>query len=300
MRYSLCVLLAVASILPPAQAAQRAGGGTVANITATLPIPVRHETVDGYRIAYYEAGPPDAPVVILIPTLRWDAHSWAQNLPALARTHRVIAIDPLGTGASDKPRIDFKMNTWTDSFAGFLRAKKIDRAVFAGAEMGGALAVQMALDYPQHVSGIVVAASNSGPGPHEGGARRTGGGLTPEATRTVLLQEFFDDALITDAVVEAVMRRRMQADDRHTIQSHLADHRPPYTQEELGRIRVPALFVWCGEDQITPPSWGRDFAGAVPGAGFQLLDRCGHYPNLEQPDRFNAAVADFLRRLGSI
>lgn len=51
-----------------------------------------------------------------------------QNPPDLAKTHRVIAIDPLGTGHSDKPIIDYKMNTWTDSFAEFLRARRCDPA----------------------------------------------------------------------------------------------------------------------------------------------------------------------------
>ena len=266
-----------------------------ANILDTLQIPVRFENVGGHRIAYYEAGPSESAVLILIPTLRWSAHSWAQNLPAFARSFRVIAIDPLGTGHSDKPQIDFKMNTWTDSFAEFMRIKGIHKAVFAGTEMGGALAVQMAIDYPQRVSAIVVAASNSGPGPHEGGARRVVGG-SPELVKANLLVEFFDSTLITDDVVRTLMQRRSQAGDQHTIRSHLSDHRPPYSTTELRSVRVPALFLWCKEDRITPPSWGRDFASPVRGAEFVLLERCGHYPNLETPDAFNQAVMRFLRR----
>lgn len=268
-----------------------------ANIADTLRVPVRFDSVGGYRIAYYESGPANGTVVVLVPTLRWSAHSWAQTLPVLADEYRVIAIDPLGTGKSDKPRIAYKMNTWTESFAQFLRGKNIDRAVFVGTEMGGALAVQMALDYPQHVRGIVVAASNSGPGVHEGGATRSLGGQTPEGTRTGLLQEFFDSTLITNSVVLQVLQRRLTAGDRYTIQNHLADHRPPYTADELSKLRTPALFVWCREDRITPPAWGRDFAAAVPGADFHLIERCGHYPNLERPGRFNAAVLHFLRTL---
>lgn len=268
------------------------------DIVARLVLPVQYDSVGGYRIGYYEAGPRNAPVIVLIPTLRWNAESWAQNIPALSRSYRVIAIDPLGTGSSDKPRIDFKMSTWTQSFAEFLRGKDIDQAVFVGTEMGGALAVQMALDHPQHVRGIVVAASSSGPGAREGGVRRAAGGLTAEATRAGLLQEFFDSTLITDSIVKTILQRRTDAGDRHTIQSHLSDHRPPYTREELGSIRVPALFLWCAEDRITPPSWGRDFAAAVANAEFRLLEHCGHYPHLEQPQRFNQTVLQFLQKRG--
>lgn len=267
-----------------------------ARLLDTINVPVRFDSAGGYRIAYYETGPAKAPVVVLIPTIRWSAHSWAQNIPALARSYHVIAIDPLGTGLSDKPLIDFKMKTWTDGFAEVLRRKGIDQAVFVGTEMGGALSVQMALDHPQYVRAIVVAASNSGPGPHEGAASRTGG-LTPEGVRAGLLLEFNDSSLITESVVQTLLNRRLNAGDRHTIQNHLADHRPPYSVAELSSIRVPALFVWCKEDRITPLSWGRDFAAPLPHSQFRVIDGCGHYPNLEQPDRFNQSVVEFLQQI---
>lgn len=260
----------------------------------TLPLPVRHADVFGQRIAYYEAGPENAPTVILIPSLGWDSHAWAQNLPALARSYRVIAIDPLGTGRSEKPFIEYKMNTWTDTFAEFMRLKGIDRADFVGAVMGGALAVQMALDYPERVSGIVVAASNTGPGPHEGGVRSPPYGPSLAGVRAALLEAFHDSTLVTDSVVRARFTQRLGAGDGYTIQRHLADHRPPYSGEELSRITVPALFVWCREDVTTPLSWGVDYANALPRGRLVVIERCGHYPNLEQPAAFNRAVVEFL------
>jgi pimeloyl-ACP methyl ester carboxylesterase len=167
LKYLAFSLLAVVS-WPHSLAAQTS---TRANLLDTLRLPVRFERVFGQRVAYYEAGRPTAPAVFLIPSLTWDANAWTQNVTELSRTFRVIVIDPLGTGRSDKPTVEYKMDTWTDSFAEFMRLKRIDRAAFVGAVMGGALAVQMALDYPAKVSAIVVAGSNSGPGPHEGGAR---------------------------------------------------------------------------------------------------------------------------------
>jgi pimeloyl-ACP methyl ester carboxylesterase len=67
------------------------------------------------------------------------------------------------------------MDTWTDFIAEFLRLKGVGRATVVGAVMGGALAVQFALDHPEMSDGIVCAASNSGPGKHEGGFK----GATP-------------------------------------------------------------------------------------------------------------------------
>ena len=63
---------------------------------------------------------------------------------------------------------------------------------------------------------------------------------------------------------------------------------------ELARVSVPALFVWCREDRITPLSWGDDYAKALPRGKLAVLDRCGHFPNIEQPAAFNRTVIGFL------
>ena len=260
-----------------------------------LHVPVRYIEVFGQRTAYYEAGPVHAPTVILIPSLGWDSHVWAQNLPFLAQRYHVIAVDPLGLGLSAKPLIDYKMDTWTDGFAELMRLKGLERAAFVGGVMGGALAVQMALDHPGTVTAIVVAASNSGPGPHHGGIRLPGGYPPSLAgTRASLLDAFYDSTLVTDSVVRLRLAFRLAAGDGYTVQRHLADHRAPYSPAELERILVPALFLWCRDDKVTPQSWGADFANALPRGKLATIELCGHYPNLEQPAEFNRLVIVFL------
>jgi pimeloyl-ACP methyl ester carboxylesterase len=139
------------------------------DILGKLKVAKRTIPVFGQQIAYYEAG--QGKVVVLLPNLTWDSHAWSQNLPAMAEKYHVIALDLPGTGESAKPLIEYKMDTWTDSIAEFLRLKGISKATIVGAVMGGALAVQFALDHPEMSEGLVCAASNSGPGTHEGGLR---------------------------------------------------------------------------------------------------------------------------------
>lgn len=258
----------------------------------------RFEQVFGQRMAYYEYGQRHrgrGPTLILIPQLAWDSTAWSSNVRELSEQHHVVAIDPLGHGRSDKPMLDYKMDTWTDTIAEFVRRRRLGRPVFGGAGMGGALAVQMALDYPQLVSGIIVAGSRSGPGEHTGAARSVGPhGPSLAGTRNYLLDTFYDDSLITDDVVRTRFEYRLRASDGYVVQRHLADHRPPYGVEELSRITVPALFPWCREDTVTPLSWGEDFARALPNGRLVVLERCGHFPNIEQPEQFNAAVLRFL------
>ena len=293
MRAALAGLVAAVAALAPLQAADLRP-----RIIDRLPQPPRFEQVFGQPMAYYEMGSRHrgrAPTLILIPHLAWDSNMWAANLPELSKRFHVIAVDPLGHGRSAKPMLEYKMDTWTDTIAEFARRRGLRRAVFGGVGMGGALSVQMALDYPGLVAGIVVAGSNSGPGRHEGAARPSGPhGPSLAGTRNYLRDNFHDDALVTDEAVRARFAYRLWASDGYVIQRHLADHRPPYSPEELSKIAVPALFPWCREDTVTPLAWGEDFARPLRDAKVAIIERCGHFPNIEQPAAFNAAVAAFL------
>ena len=264
------------------------------NLLLKLSTPQKTITVFGQRIVYYEAGRGKALVLLANPG--WDSHMWAQNLPALAQNYHVIALDLLGTGESAKPHVDYKMDTWTDFIAEFLRLKQIQRATIVGSVMGGALAVQFALNHPELSEGLVCAASNSGPGHKAGDAMAAGSSPSLAGVRRGLLAVLFDKSLVTDEFVRARFEYRLHADDGYTIERHLSDHRAPYTQEELSTIRVPALFVWCSQDEITPLKWGEDYAAAVPGANLAVIEACGHYPNLEQPGEFTRAIINFLAK----
>ena len=264
------------------------------NLLLKLTTPQKTILVFGQRIVYYEAG--RGKTLVLLANLGWDSQMWAQNMPALARNYHVIAVDLLGTGASAKPHIDYKMDTWTDFIAEFLRRKGIGRATIIGAVMGGALAVQFALDHPEMSEGLVCAASNSGPGKHEGARQGSAPSPSLKGIRRSLMAALHDKSLVTDELVRSRFEYRLRVDDGYTIERHLSDHRAPYSMEELSAIRVPALFVWCRQDLITPLKWGEDFAAGVPGANLAVIDGCGHLPNLEKPVEFNQAIIKFLEK----
>ena len=264
------------------------------NLLLKLTVPPRTRPVFGQRIVYYEAG--RGKTLVLLANLGWDSQMWAQNMPALARNHHVIAIDLIGTGASAKPHIDYKMDTWTDFIAEFLRQKGVRKATIIGAVMGGALAVQFALDHPEMSEGLVCAASNSGPGNHQVAQQGSGPWPSLAGVRRSLMAALYDKSLVTDELVRSRFEYRLKTDDGYTIERHLSDHRAPYSVQELSAIRVPALFVWCRQDKITPLKWGEDFAAAVTGAGLAVIDGCGHLPNLEKPEEFNQAIINFLEQ----
>jgi pimeloyl-ACP methyl ester carboxylesterase len=70
----------------------------------------------------------------------------------------------------------------------------------------------------------------------------------------------------------------------------------PQLPRWLARITVPTLVLWGASDGIVKPSYGRAYSALVPGARFQLIERAGHYPEIEQADAFAEAVEAFLDR----
>lgn len=290
----LCLLTTGITVGARNQAIKQApADGKRPNFLGKLTTPKKSISVFRQPIVYYESG--RGRTLVLLAQLGWDSHMWSQNVPALAEKYHVIAIDLLGTGQSAKPHIEYKMDTWTDFIAEFLRLKGIRKATIIGAVMGGALAVQFTLDHLEMSEGLVCAASNSGPGKHEGG-RQPSNWPSLAGVKRGLMQWFHDKSLVTEELVRERFESRLRTDDGYTIERHLSDHRAPYSTQELSVIRVPALFVWGRQDEITPLKWGEDYAAAVPGAQLTVIEECGHFPNLEKPREFNQAVINFLEK----
>jgi len=94
--------------------------------------------------------------LVLLHGLASQAHIWDLVAPRLSETFRVIAVDQRGHGLSDKPDHGYDWATITSDLDAILKALKIDRAVLAGHSWGGNVALQYAVDHPDHVSGLVL------------------------------------------------------------------------------------------------------------------------------------------------
>lgn len=174
----------------------------------------------------------------------------------------------------------------------FLDALEIPRAVVGGNSLGGHVALELALSYPDRVSGLILAGSS---GLFERGfVRGVPRRPTTEYVRAKLEEVVYDRALVTPAWVESV---RQVANTRscaiRLVRFAKAAKRDSIA-ERLPALRLPTLLVWGMNDVVTPPDVGHRFNALIAESQLWLLARCGHVPMLERPVPFNRVVADWL------
>jgi pimeloyl-ACP methyl ester carboxylesterase len=88
----------------------------------------------------------------------------------------------------------------------------------------------------------------------------------------------------------AVTARNREALARFAWQPYMHD---PKLKSRLHRIRIPTLFLWGTHDRVLSEAYGRAYCAAIPGARFELVDKAGHFPHIEQPQVFADRVLAF-------
>ncbi len=174
----------------------------------------------------------------------------------------------------------------------FLDALEIPRAVIGGNSLGGHVALRLALDHAERVSGLVLTGSS---GLFERGFT-SGVPHRPDRAyvRRKMEEVFFDPGLVTEGWVEDVHRAVTTPASALRVLRFARDARRDNLESRLEDIRVPTLLVWGLEDRITPPEVAERFRAGLPDAQLWHLPRCGHAPMLEWPEPFSHIVADWL------
>lgn len=266
--------------------------------------PVKSVRVFGQKIVYYDLGA--GPVVVLVHGMASQARfDWGNVMLPLAAKHRVIALDEIGFGRSDKPLIDYSVQTEVDFLGEFLRTLQVKEFSLAGESLGGWIAALYTIE--------ALDAANTGPyalpkpsrliledaagmiplktGPH--GAPVSG---TLEDARGVAIV-FHDKSRVTEEYVREQWAMKMEANDGFTQRSLWSSPKlaGEVVSERLKGITIPTLVVWGGNDELLPLEQGRAYAAGIAGAKLVIVPECGHAPSAEKPKEFLAAALPFLQ-----
>src|SRR5215469_11155351 len=305
--------------------------GTSAMAQKVEPV-AKDATVFSYKIHYLEAGR-GAPVILLHGS-GGEGARWMPTMQGLAPDFRVIAPDQIGWGASDKPLTIYHGGVFAEFLARFMREIGVPKAALVGQSMGAGVALQMAVKYPQMVERMVLVnggsftspndpprttalaseasgqrgdsiSARAGHSPEPGSsaraapdwhARQIANAGTLAESREYLQKMYYNHGLISDELVEHNLILRLRsAYTAESVQTANARGLGQLTEEEVRGIKLPTLLVWGANDKLSPPANADKLNAAIAGSRKLLIDKAGHYPFIEHPDQFNAAVREFLK-----
>ncbi|MCN9240452.1 alpha/beta hydrolase [Streptomyces sp. RY43-2] len=263
------------------------------------------ETEDGC-LAYRDEGA--GPLLALLHGGFVDHRMWDDQIPVFARTHRVIALDARGHGASSNATRPFRH---TDDLAALLRHLGAGPAILVGLSMGGAIAVDTALEHPALVRALVVSgAGTSEPDFQDPWTTRSESAYW-QALGAGDIDGFLDAFSLftygphrTAEDVGPEVDRRVREMARSTISKHTPDE-PDWsvpvtdTWARAATIDLPLLAVNGGVDAPDLIGMAERLAHTVPGGRTATIEGAAHYPNMERPDAFNTIVQEFLHLLDS-
>lgn len=255
------------------------------------------------RIHYNEAG--EGHPVLMLHGSGPGATGWSNfgpNMKVLADHFRVIAPDMPGWGESDTVSVDDRNHV--ASALHLLDALKIDKAAFVGNSMGGATTLRLATEQPERMSHLItMGAPSPTPGLFQAGGGPTEGlkilykgyrDPSPVVMRELVDIMTYDSAFASDEIAD------QRSETARSRPDHLANfiagigRRPWYDQTKLAGVQIPALLFHGRDDRVVPFEHSLKLVAMIPDSRLVILNRCGHWAQLEHADEFNRLVRDFI------
>jgi pimeloyl-ACP methyl ester carboxylesterase len=269
---------------------------------------LRKVELPGAEVNYVEIG--EGEPVLFVHGLAGCWQNWLENLPHFGRSHRAIALDLPGFGASPMPSWPIDMPAYGQLIHDFCEKLGIDRvAALVGNSMGGFAATEAVIEQLSRFERLVLVsaagisfAEAAGRRieaevktletivPFLASARRTWVGRPrgrqvafgnifryPNRVRPELLVEQLEPGVRAPGFVDA-MRAIGGYDTRH----------------RLPEIEIPTLVVWGMHDRVVPVEAAIGYHRLIPNSRLELFERTGHVPQMERPERFNLLLDEFL------
>jgi pimeloyl-ACP methyl ester carboxylesterase len=253
--------------------------------------------VFGQTIHYWDVG--SGPVVVLLHGLGSRKEDWLPVVGPLSQKYRLLVPDQIGFGHSDKPLMDYRVQTYVDFLDEFLRDLKVEKASLVGESLGGWISALYAAEITggAHIVPVEKLVLVDAAGLNQ--EKPVPPVLNPStlaAMRGLMEAVFYDTSWLTEDALRKIFADKLSVHDGYTVRSILTS--PSLASERLdsrlGEIHVPTLVVWGKQDNLLPIASGERYAAGIPGARMISFEKCGHVPPIEKTEEFVSAVTAFL------
>jgi pimeloyl-ACP methyl ester carboxylesterase len=241
----------------------------------------------------FQGGELESLPVVLIHGAGGNHLYWPLELRRLPG-YRIFALDLPGHGKSAGQGHQ-SIGAYVGTVLEWLGAMSLNRAVFVGHSMGGAIAMGLGIHYPEHVLGLGLVASGSRLRVDPELLMSTSSPTTFTKAIDFIIEESFSPS--TDAQLVEIATKRLAETRPSVLYGDFLACDTFDVVDQLKQIRKPTLLVCGGEDKMTPPRYSQHIAGEIPGARLEIIPQAGHMVMLEQPVAVATALARFLAEI---
>ena len=252
----------------------------------------------GARIYWDQAGSGDP--LLLIMGLGYAHQMWFRTLPILEAKYRTVYFDNRGVGKSDVPPGPYPIAQMAADAAAVMSAAGLDRAHVYGVSMGGMIAQQFALDYPDRVNKLILGCTASG-GPSAVRAKdevmkvlMARATMTPDEGAEAMVPYIYDASTPRARIDEDLIVRRSVYPSNEGYLAQVQGIMAWTCFDRLNEIKAPTLVIHGETDELVPPGNGRLIAERIAGSRLVMIPHASHIYSTDQPEIAHQAILEFL------
>ncbi len=259
--------------------------------------------VNGINL-YYEIHGEGEPLVLL-EGLGYSSWMWYKQIEELSKHFKLIIFDNRGVGLSDKPDVEYSIEMFADDTIEVLSGLNIDQAHILGVSMGGFIAQEFAIKYPENVNKLLLCSTsfggpNSVPIPQEtlnmmfkGG----GGNKSLEEIRNVTGVALDKDTLDEHHdVLDKIIKEKMEnPQPKYAYQRQLMAGASFNSEDRLCKIKAETLILAGKGDRVVPWENSILLNEKIVNSKYEVIEGAGHIFFMERPDITNSLVIEFLK-----
>jgi 3-oxoadipate enol-lactonase len=237
--------------------------------------------------------------ILLIMGLGWTSALWHRTRPILAARYRTVVLDNRGVGRSDAPPGPYPIALMASDAAAVLHAAGIQRAHILGVSMGGMIAQEFALQYPERVLSLILGCTAAG-GPHAVQAdpevlrALLPRGLSPDEFAESVNPFIYDLSTPRERIDEDMALRKKWYPTEQGYMGQLQGIMVWEAYSRLTQIAAPTLVLHGETDRLIPPANAHLIAQRIPGAKLAMVPNASHIFTTDQPASAHREVLEFL------
>ena len=253
-----------------------------------------HARLNGIKVHYEEHGSHYGEPIFLTHAFAATLEMWRPQFAAF-RDYRVIGWDMRGHGSTDSPpeQADYSEKLTVEDMAALLRHLGIQQTVIGGLSLGGYISLEFQLAHPEMVRALILC--NTGPGYRKDEARAGWNDFSIGYAKR--FEERGLEGLGRGIEIDETRQYQRSAAGLAMAARGILTQRDANVMEHLEQIEVPTLII-LGADDERYKAGGEYMAAKIPNARKVVIENAAHAVNLYQPEKFNAAVLEFLRDNG--